>query len=81
MPYTSAVIHETQRYGDIAPVGLPHMTYRDTELQGFFIPKVSMARQGMQTSSLLADLCPATADIPYVNLPKVPCRVGWSTRP
>ncbi|MEE6502696.1 hypothetical protein FKM82_004607 [Ascaphus truei] len=39
MPYTNAVIHETQRCGDIAPVALPHMTYRDTEIQGFFIPK------------------------------------------
>lgn len=42
MPYTNAVIHEVQRCGDIAPVGLPHMTYRDTELQGFFIPKVTV---------------------------------------
>uniref|UniRef100_A0A8C6NF04 Uncharacterized protein n=1 Tax=Melopsittacus undulatus TaxID=13146 RepID=A0A8C6NF04_MELUD len=42
MHYTNAVIHETQRMGDIAPVGLPHMTYRDTELQGFFIPKVTV---------------------------------------
>lgn len=44
MPYTNAVIHEVQRCGDIVPVALPHMTYRDTELQGFFIPKVTMTR-------------------------------------
>ncbi|XP_057245283.1 cytochrome P450 2D17 [Malurus melanocephalus] len=39
MPYTNAVIHEVQRCGDVAPVALPHMTYRDTKLQGYFIPK------------------------------------------
>lgn len=44
MPYTNAVIHEVQRYGDVVPIGIPHMTYRDTELQGFFIPKVTVAR-------------------------------------
>ncbi|XP_061869506.1 cytochrome P450 2D17-like isoform X1 [Colius striatus] len=38
MPYTNAVIHEVQRCGDVIPMVL-HMTYRDTELQGFFIPK------------------------------------------
>ncbi|XP_021238262.1 cytochrome P450 2D17 [Numida meleagris] len=39
LPYTNAVIHEVQRCGNIVPMGLLHMTYRDTELQGFFIPK------------------------------------------
>ncbi|NWY92458.1 CP2D6 protein, partial [Loxia curvirostra] len=37
--YTNAVIHEVQRCGDVVPFGIPHRMYRDTELQGFFIPK------------------------------------------
>nr|XP_033785239.1 cytochrome P450 2D15-like isoform X2 [Geotrypetes seraphini] len=38
--FTNAVIHEFQRYGNIVPITLPRMTYRDTEIQGFFIPKL-----------------------------------------
>ncbi|XP_067866204.1 cytochrome P450 2D17-like [Heterodontus francisci] len=42
MPYTNAVIHEIQRFGNIVPISLPHQTYRDTEVMGYTIPKGTM---------------------------------------
>ena len=42
MPYTNAVIHEVQRFGDIAPLNLPRITSRDIEVQDFLIPKVGL---------------------------------------
>ncbi|KAK3552972.1 hypothetical protein QTP86_029621 [Hemibagrus guttatus] len=39
LPYTDAVIHETQRIANIVPMSLPHTTTCDIKFQGFFIKK------------------------------------------
>ncbi|XP_068454927.1 cytochrome P450 2K1-like [Clinocottus analis] len=39
LPYTDAVIHETQRLANIVPMSLPHKTSQDVNFQGHFIEK------------------------------------------
>ncbi|XP_061893175.1 cytochrome P450 2K1-like isoform X2 [Entelurus aequoreus] len=39
LPYIDAVIHETQRFANIAPTSIPHSTSRDVTFQGYFIGK------------------------------------------
>ncbi len=38
-PYTEAVIHEIQRCGNIAPIGVTHCSTADSHLKGYFIPR------------------------------------------
>ncbi|XP_028252411.1 cytochrome P450 2K4-like [Parambassis ranga] len=39
LPFTDAVIHETQRLASVVPFAAPHRTTRDISFQGYFIKK------------------------------------------
>ncbi|KAJ3537164.1 hypothetical protein NMY22_g5703 [Coprinellus aureogranulatus] len=39
LPYVSAVVKEVERWHTVAPLGFTHVTARDDEYNGYFIPK------------------------------------------
>uniref|UniRef100_A0A8C1M4N8 Cytochrome P450, family 2, subfamily K, polypeptide 22 n=1 Tax=Cyprinus carpio TaxID=7962 RepID=A0A8C1M4N8_CYPCA len=39
LPYIDAVIHETQRFANVVPLGSPHQTTCDVQLNGYLIEK------------------------------------------
>uniref|UniRef100_A0A673CBY9 Uncharacterized protein n=1 Tax=Sphaeramia orbicularis TaxID=375764 RepID=A0A673CBY9_9TELE len=39
LPFTNAVIHETQRLANVFPMSIPHRTSKDVTFQGYFIEK------------------------------------------
>ncbi|XP_066534053.1 cytochrome P450 2J2-like isoform X2 [Hoplias malabaricus] len=53
MPYTEAVVHETQRIGNVVPLGFPKRASQDTTLGGYFIPKGTSVTTSL--SSVLFD--------------------------
>ena len=40
LPFTDAVLMEAQRISSIAPLAVPHFALKETQLQGYTIPKV-----------------------------------------
>ena len=38
LPYVNAIVKETLRWHNVAPLNLPHFNIADDEYQGYFIP-------------------------------------------
>ena len=56
LPYIEATITEVLRMGTVAPLSLPHCTIEDTELQGYFIPKGTVAFLNLHSANYDGDM-------------------------
>lgn len=58
MPYTSAVLSEVLRMGNVVPLGVPRMSTSDTTLAGFHLPKVRGNHQSSHSPTRVRSLWP-----------------------
>lgn len=42
MPYTEACLREMMRYETLVPMGVPHRAMKDTKIDGYDIPEVTI---------------------------------------
>lgn len=75
LPFTNAVIHETQRLTAVAALGLPHRTSQDITFRGHFIKKVAgfvpeQGWPGWNSSSSSPSFCSAS---------ELVCHLGFQT--
>ena len=58
LPFTEACILETQRLGDLVPLGVPHAVTEDVYFRDYFIPKGTMIMPNMYGVHMNPDLWP-----------------------
>ena len=51
LPFVEGLILETLRYGSQTPLGVPHCTKEDTELNGYLIPKGTLVASNVWSIS------------------------------
>ncbi|XP_036151197.1 cytochrome P450 76A2-like isoform X2 [Monomorium pharaonis] len=58
MPYTEAIMTESQRIRNVGPILPPHRTVEDTILDGYKIPKDTMVLLNAESNNMDPELYP-----------------------